>query len=116
MVRNAAGVRIQNLNLVGAVHEGAVFTMAEAAVVVLGNVAFATENLSFSTKRAEIRYRRAGKGDLWARAQLLHETRQGVLDHALTEGKVDVPLVVEITDQAGERIADVTVTLSLRRL
>ncbi len=104
-----------HLNHQGAVHEGALFSLAQAAALLLGGIAFEPEHLAFVTKKAEIRYRRPGRGDLWARAQLSHDAHQALLSHALTKGKADAPVVIEITDQAGERVADATVTLSLRR-
>ncbi len=105
-----------NLNQAGAVHAGAIFTLAEAAAATLGSCAFDPAVLTFITKSVEMRYRRPGKGDLWGQARLDHDTAEAAHQRTSTEGKVDVPVPVEVADQAGEPVAQATVTLSLRRL
>lgn len=105
-----------NLNPQGLVHAGASFTLAEAAAEALGLAAFDPQHFTFIAKMATMRFRRPVRGDVWARAQLAHDTLQASLERASSEGKADVPIPVELTDQAGERLAEAEVTLSLRRL
>lgn len=104
------------LNTAGEIHAGAIFTLAESAAAALALAAFEPGQMTFSNKKAEIRYRRAAREDLWARAWLSHEVLTETLSRALSEGKVDVPITVEITVAAGERVAEATVILALRRL
>lgn len=104
------------LNPTGEVHPGAIFTLAESAAAALALLAFEPGQMTFSSKKAEIRYRRPAREDLWARAWLSHELLTETRARALSEGKVDVPISIEITVAAGERIAEATVILGLRRL
>lgn len=105
-----------NLNAAGQVHVGAIVTLAEAAATAAGLAALDQDKLTFSTKGAEVRYRRPAKGELVAHARLPHEACEEALNRAATEGKVDLPVPVAISEPAGERVAEATVILSLRRL
>jgi acyl-coenzyme A thioesterase PaaI-like protein len=95
---------------------GAVFTLALAAAEALGLKAFDPGTFTFTSKAAEVRFRRPARTDLQARAQIGHEEHGAALERAATEGKADVTVLVEVTDQAGERIAEGTLTLGLRQL
>lgn len=105
-----------NLNAQGTVHVGAIATLAEAAASAVVGLAFDPARFTFICKAVELRYRRAGRTDLWAKAQLGHEAQTGAEERAWTEGKADLPVLIEVVDQGGERVAEASVTLSLRRL
>jgi hypothetical protein len=76
------------------------------------------------TKAVEMRFRKPARTDVWATAQPLPspdgDSERGHHDELLArltaEGKIDVPLLVALSDQAGERAAEGTITLTLRRL
>src|SRR5205085_7156573 len=103
-----------NLGSGGLVHAGAIFTLAEAAATALGLQAFDPGQFSLVGKAGEVKFRRPARGDLWALARLDHEVLEATRERGSSEGKVDVAVPVAVTDQAGERIAEATVTLSLR--
>ncbi|MCS6913294.1 MAG: YiiD C-terminal domain-containing protein [Myxococcales bacterium] len=105
-----------NLGSSGQLHAGAIFTLATAAATVLAQLAFDPTQFSIIDKTGDVRFRRPARGDLWARAQLSHQVLEATLERGRTEGRVDVAVPVSLSDQAGERVADATVTLSLRRL
>ncbi len=105
-----------NLGQGGLVHPGAIFTLAEAAATALGLQAFDPAQFTLISKAGDVRFRRPARGDLWARAQLEHDTLEATRERGSSEGKVDVAVPVALSDQSGERVAEATVTLSLRRL
>jgi len=104
-----------NLNPLGILHAGATFTLAETCAAALAVMALGRE-VTFIGKAVDIRFKRPGKGDVLAIAQLTPLDAQRILDAAKASGKVDAPLTVDVTDAAGEPIAQATVTLSVRRI
>lgn len=104
-----------NLNPMGILHAGATFTLAETAAAALCVMALG-QSVMFLGKGVDIRFRRPGKGEVIATAQLTPADAQKILDAAAREGKVDAPVVVDVTDPAGEPVATATVTMSVRRL
>lgn len=119
---SASGARVhlpfdtENTSHAGGLHAGAQFTAAETAALVSCFAALGRAEATCHTKTCELRFRKPGRTELWASAQL-REDAQTVLTERLTaEGKVDVPVLVELTDATGERIAEGTVTVSVRRI
>jgi uncharacterized protein (TIGR00369 family) len=104
-----------NLNPMGILHAGATFTLAETTAAALALMALGG-GVTFIGKSVDIRFRRPGKGDVLATAQLTPVEAQRIRDTAAKEGKLDAPIVVEVTDAAGEPVASATVTLSVRRM
>lgn len=102
-------------NHAGFVHAGALFTAAETAALALGLGALQNTDVTCHSKAATIRLRKPARADLWAHARLDPAVEGGLPERITAEGKVDVPVLVEIVDQAGERAAEATVTLTLRR-
>jgi hypothetical protein len=74
------------------------------------------QSVMFIGKQVDIKFRRPGKGDAVATAQLTPADTQRLLDGAQRDGKIDAPIVVDVTDPAGEPIAQATVTMSVRKL
>jgi hypothetical protein len=70
----------------------------------------------FIGKSAEIKFKRPGKGDVLAVAQLTPVDAQRILDGAQRDGKLDAPILVEVSDTSGEPVAQATVTMSVRRI
>ena len=103
-----------NLNPMGILHAGASFTLAETAAAALCVMAFAGRAM-FIGKRVDIAFKRQGKGDVFATTQLTPAEVQRVLDEVARTGKTDAPLVVDVTDAAGEPVAQATVTMSVRK-
>ncbi len=104
-----------NLNPMGIVHAGASFTLAETAAAALCVMALGGK-VTFLGKRAEIQFKRPGKGDLVATAQLTPVDAQRILDGVARDGKVDATIAVDVVDATNEPVATATVTMSVRRL
>ncbi|HEX6838294.1 MAG TPA: PaaI family thioesterase, partial [Polyangia bacterium] len=104
-----------NLNPMGILHAGASFTLAETAAAALCVMAFG-ERAMFLGKRVDIAFKRPGKGDVIATAQLTPLDAQRILDEVARMGKTDAPLVVDVGDATNEPIAQATVTMSVRRM
>jgi uncharacterized protein (TIGR00369 family) len=104
-----------NLNPMGILHAGATFTLAETAAAALCLMALG-QGVMFLGKRVEIQFKRPGKGDVTATAQLTPVEAQRIADGAQRDGKVDAPITVDVVDAVGEPVATAVVTLSVRRL
>jgi len=104
-----------NLNPMGILHAGATFTLAETCAAALCVMALG-QSVMFIGKAVDIKFKRPGKGDAVATAQLTPSDAQRYLDGAKRDGKIDAPIVVDVTDPAGEPIAQATVTMSVRKL
>jgi uncharacterized protein (TIGR00369 family) len=104
-----------NLNPMGILHAGATFTLAETAAAALAVMALG-QGVMFLGKRVDIQFKRPGKGDVTATAQLTPIDAQRIVDGAKRDGKIDAPITVDVVDASGEPVATATVTLSVRRL
>ncbi len=98
----------------GILHAGATFTLAETCAAAICLAALAGKAM-FIGKQVDIRFKRPGKGDVVAVAQLTPQDTQKILDAVARDGKVDAPILVDVTDPAGEPVAQATVTMSVRR-
>ena len=103
-----------NLNPMGILHAGATFTLAETCAAAICLTSLGGKAM-FIGKQVDIRFKRPGKGDVVAVAQLTPADAQKILDAVAKDGKVDAPIAVDVTDPAGEPIAQATVTMSVRR-
>lgn len=104
-----------NLNPMGILHAGATFTLAETCAAALCVTAFGGRAM-FIGKQVDIKFRRPGKGDVVATAQLTPADTQRILDGVQRDGKLDAPIAVDVTDAAGEPVASATVTMSVRKV
>ncbi len=111
------------LNHGGSLHAGAIFSAAETCALALGYMLLPTAEVQCQTKVGEMRFRKPARSDLWAvaqRAPAADSSRAISADELLArltaEGKIDVSILVSLSDQADERIAEGTIILTLRRL
>lgn len=107
------------LNHTGALHAGVLFAAAETCALALGYMLLPATEVICQSKAVELRFRKPARGDVWAVAQPVpgaEGTPEELLARLTAEGKLDVPLHVSVADQAGERAAEGTITLTLRRL
>ena len=107
------------LNHVGTLHAGALFTAAETCALALGYTLLPISEVQCHSKAVEMRFRKPARHDLWATAQLAplaDGSPNELLARLTAEGKIDAQVMVELSDQAGERAAEGTITLILRRL
>lgn len=103
-------------NHIGTLHAGALFSLAESAsgVAVVAAVAERLAGVTPLAARAEIAYDKVARGDVTATARI-EGGAAAVLAALDADGKVRFPVVVELTDESGERCATVTVDWHLRR-
>ena len=104
------------LSHTGTLHSGAQTTAAETAAIALGLAVLEQVEVTCQSKSVELRFRKPARTDLWATAQLPAEAVDGLEVRLTAEGKVDLAVLVELSDLAGERLAEGTVIVTLRRL
>lgn len=100
----------------GGLHAGVQFTAAETAALLACFAALGGTQATCHTKTCELRFRKPAQTELVASAQLSGEATQNLPERLTAEGKVNLPVLVELVDTAGERIAEGTVTISVRRI
>ena len=103
-------------NHIGTLHAGAIFSLAESAsgIVVVAAIAERLAGVTPLAAKAEITYEKVARGDVTATARI--EGGAGPVLETLEEaGKVRFPVVVDLTDESGEKCASVTVDWHLRR-
>lgn len=105
-------------NHTGGLHAAAQLAAAETAALVIAYLLFPVGGVVCNSKAVDLRFRKLARTDLWATAQPEKgASESATLSVRLTaEGKVDVPVLVALVDGAGERVADGTITVNVRRL
>jgi uncharacterized protein (TIGR00369 family) len=103
-------------NHVGSQHAGALFTVAETAsgAAFVGAFAERMGEVRPLAKSAEISYEKIAKGEITARATLGVPAAEalGKLD---SDGVVEFPCTIELSDAAGETVATATVRWHVRK-
>jgi uncharacterized protein (TIGR00369 family) len=102
-------------NHVGSQHAGALFTVAETAsgAAFVGAFAARMGDVTPLARNAEIAYEKIAKGPIEASAKLGIDAGEALatLD---TDGRVEFPCEVELTDESGTRVATATVSWHVR--
>jgi uncharacterized protein (TIGR00369 family) len=106
----------EHTNHAGGLHAGVQFTAAESAALLGCFAALGRTEATCHTKTCELRFRKPARTELTASAQLTAENTLNLPERLTAEGKVDLPVLVELVDSAGERIAEGTVVISVRRI
>ncbi|MEA2473277.1 MAG: hypothetical protein QOE06_1192 [Thermoleophilaceae bacterium] len=103
-------------NHVGSQHAGGLFAAGEAAsgAAFMGAFAEHLGGLTPLARSAEIDYRKLAKGPITATATL-GEDAGGLLDKLESDGKVEFPVAVEMTDEDGQTVAGMTVKWHVRK-
>jgi uncharacterized protein (TIGR00369 family) len=109
--------RAEHHNHVGGPHAGALFSLAEAASggAVLSALAERLGGVTPLAKGGEIKYRKLAMGPVTARARLV-EPLAGALERLDREGRVDVPVAVDIVDGNGVVVAEASFVWALRQM
>ena len=107
--------RTELTNHVGSQHAGALFTAAETAsgAAFVGAFAVRMGDVTPLAKSAEIDYRKVASGPITASAVLGVDAAEAlaILD---SEGKVEFPCEVELSDESGNVVATATVHWHVR--
>jgi acyl-coenzyme A thioesterase PaaI-like protein len=103
-------------NHVGSQHAGGLFAAGEAASGGAFAGAFAEHmaGLTPLAKSAEIDYRKLAKGQITATATLSEDVPE-LLAKLDSDGRVEFPVEVEMTDEGGQVVASMTVHWHVRR-
>jgi len=102
-------------NHVGSQHAGALFTAAETAsgAAFVGAFAIRMGEITPLARRAEIDYVKVANGPITASAKLGVDAAEAlaILD---SEGKIEFPCEVELTNESGDAVATATVSWHVR--
>jgi acyl-coenzyme A thioesterase PaaI-like protein len=103
-------------NHVGSQHAGALFTAGEAASGATFAGAFAERlgEIVPLARSASISYLKLAKGPITATGSL-GEDKQSLLERLDADGKVVFPVEVELTDESGTTVAQMTVEWHVRK-
>ena len=102
-------------NLAGSVHAGALFTFGETVAGVAAGLRTFERAFPFA-RRAEIRYRRPGRGGLRGRARVGAAEAERVLAEIEREGRSELAVSVTMEDASGETVAEMRVDYAFRPL
>jgi len=103
-----------NDNYVGTTHAGAIFTFGETCAGAAAGMSFALTRLRMLARHAEITYRKPVSGDLHAEVEILPEAASRVQGEIEREGKAILPVTVQMENDAGEAVAEMTVHYDFR--
>lgn len=103
-------------NHVGSQHAGALFTAGEAAsgAAFIGAFIELMGEITPLAQSAEIAYRKIARGEITATARF-EQDRDKLIEELNSEGRVRFPIAVELTNPAGELVAEMTVSWYVRR-
>ena len=106
----------QLTNHVGSQHAGALFTAAEAAsgAAFVGAFAEHMGGITPLAKSARIDYLKLAKGPITATGTLAEDT-VALVQRLDADGRVEFPIGVELSDEQGVKVAEVTVDWHVRR-
>lgn len=103
-----------NQNYVGTHFGGSLYAMTDPFYMLILAEALGPDFIVWD-KAGSIRYRRPGRGTVRARFEISREEIESIRARALQEGKLEVRFATEVVDTAGEVIALVEKTVSVRR-
>ncbi len=106
-------------NHAGGLHAATLFAAAETAALVLGYLLLPAAGVTCMSKVVDLRFRKLARGDVWATAQperALSEAGSTLGARLTAEGKLDVSVLVSLSDASGEQLADGSIVINLRRL
>ena len=104
-----------NLNHVGSIYAGALFTLAEIPGGALFMTSFDVQRYYPIVKELNLRFRRPANGEIRVEALLGSDEIQRIQQQAEAEGKADYNLDLELTDAHGEVVAISKAVYQLRR-
>lgn len=105
-------MRFWNKNYVGTHFGGSIYSMTDPFYMLMLMQALG-KNYTVWDKSATIRYRIPAKGSLYAKFELPQEQIKTLRDMVNEHQKIQPEFKIEITNQAGEIVAEVTKILSI---
>jgi acyl-coenzyme A thioesterase PaaI-like protein len=105
-----------NVNHVGMMYAGSLFTLGEIAGGAIHVVSFDMAKLFPVVKEINIRFRRPAMSDVIMEAELSQEEASRIQAEALEKGKADYALNLELEDAGGEVVAIVDGTWQVRAM
>lgn len=104
------------LNHVGSQHAGGLFSVAEAASggAFVGAFAEHMAGITPLAKSAEIAYLKLARGPITATAKLAGDKGE-LLERLDSDGRIEFPVTVEMKDEGGTKVAEVTVHWHVRK-
>lgn len=105
-----------NVNHVGIMYAGALFTLGEAAGGIVHGVSFDCSRFVPIVTEVTIRFRRPAVTDVTLEVSLSSEEADRIRREAEEKGKANFPLDLEIRDAQGEVVALVHGTWQVRKL
>lgn len=105
-----------NVNHVGTMYAGALFTLAELPGGILYLTSFDTARFYPIVKDMRIRFRRPATGEVFVEARVTDEELARIQQQAETEGKSEFTWTMTLTDESGEVIAVSENIYQLRRI
>jgi acyl-coenzyme A thioesterase PaaI-like protein len=105
-----------NVNHVGMMYAGSLFTLGEIAGGAIHVVSFDVTRLVPIVKEIQIRFRRPAMTDVTMEVELSEEEASRIQTEALEEGKADYELNLELEDASGEVVSIVSGTWQVRTM
>jgi acyl-coenzyme A thioesterase PaaI-like protein len=107
-------LRKWNRNYVGTHYGGSIFSMTDPffALIVIKNLG---PDYIVWDKASDIKFKKPGKGKISAHFNIAKERLQQIRDEADRNPKAEPVFVIEVKDEAGDVVAEVTKTLYVRR-
>ena len=105
-----------NVNHVGTMYAGSLFTLGEIAGGVIHMVSLDTTRLFPIVKEVNIRFRRPAMTDVTMEVEMSAEEASRIQAEALEKGKADYVLDLELEDADGEVVSTVVGTWQARRI
>ena len=103
-----------NVNHVGMMYAGSLFTLGEIAGGAIHMVSFDVTRLVPIVKEVKIRFRRPATTDVTMEVELGAEEAAQIQSEALEKGKADYELKLELKDASGEAVSIVSGTWQVR--
>ena len=105
-----------NVNHVGMMYAGSLFTLGEIAGGAIHMVSFDMTRLFPIVKEVKIRFRRPALTDVTMEVELSAEEASRIQTEALEKGKADYGLNLELEDASGEVVSIVSGTWQVRAI
>jgi thioesterase domain-containing protein len=105
-----------NVNHVGMMYAGSLFTVGEIAGGAIHMVSFDVTRLFPIVKEVHIRFRRPATTDVTMEVELSEEEVSRIQEEALREGKADFRMKLDLEDAGGEVVSIVEGTWQVRKI